>query len=65
MIIAFDDTGGLYPIIRSLKEMIVLPSVYPELFQHYQIKISREMCCPMVHRLTGKTLSVLTCPRRK
>ena len=39
--ITFDDIGGLDPIIRSLKEMIVLPLVYPELFQHYKIKPPR------------------------
>ncbi|CAF1252696.1 unnamed protein product [Adineta steineri] len=39
--ITFDDIGGLDPIIRSLKEMIVLPLVYPELFHHYKIKPPR------------------------
>ena len=39
--ITFDDIGGLDPIIRSLKGMIVLPLVYPELFQHYKIKPPR------------------------
>ena len=28
MIITFDDIGGLYPIVRSLKEIIVLALVY-------------------------------------
>ncbi|CAF0758690.1 unnamed protein product [Rotaria sordida] len=39
--ITFDDIGGLDPIICSLKEMIVLPLVYPELFHHYKIKPPR------------------------
>jgi len=39
--ITFDEIGGLDPIIRSLKEMIVLPLVYPELFHHYKIKPPR------------------------
>ncbi len=40
--ITFDDIGGLDSIIRSLKEMIVLPLVYPELFHHYKIKPPRK-----------------------
>ncbi|CAF4457951.1 unnamed protein product [Rotaria socialis] len=39
--ITFDDIGGLDSIICSLKEMIVLPLVYPEVFQHYKIKPPR------------------------
>ena len=41
--ITFDDIGGLDSIIRSLKEMIVLPLVYPELFHHYKIKPPRKI----------------------
>ncbi|CAF0916368.1 unnamed protein product, partial [Didymodactylos carnosus] len=39
--ITFDDIGGLDHVIRSLKEMIVLPLMYPELFQHYKIRPPR------------------------
>ena len=33
----FDDVGGLGPVIQSLKEMISLPLLYPELYERFAI----------------------------
>ena len=35
--ISFDDIGGLKQHIRSLKEMIIFPLLYPEVFQQFKI----------------------------
>ena len=33
----FDDVGGLGPVVQSLKEMISLPLLYPELYERFAI----------------------------
>ena len=39
--ITFDSVGGLSKHIRSLKEMIVFPLLYPEVFDRFKIQPPR------------------------
>ena len=39
--ITFDSIGGLKDHIRALKEMIIFPFLYPEVFEHFQINPPR------------------------
>lgn len=39
--ISFDKVGGLDGHIESLKEIIILPLLYPELFSRFGIKASK------------------------
>eukprot|EP00042_Codosiga_hollandica_P047112 m.506263 g.506263 ORF g.506263 m.506263 type:complete len:1270 (+) comp57372_c0_seq7:108-3917(+) len=52
---SFDDVGGLQQHVHSLKEMIVFPLVYPEVFQKFSIQPPRGV---LFHGPpgTGKTL---------
>ncbi|KAJ1901136.1 TAT-binding protein-like protein 7, AAA ATPase, partial [Kickxella alabastrina] len=53
--VSFNDVGGLDDYVRSLKEMVVLPLVYPEISQSFGIKPPRGV---LFHGPpgTGKTL---------
>ncbi|KAJ3072638.1 ATPase AAA domain-containing protein 2 [Podochytrium sp. JEL0797] len=53
--ITFDSIGGLESHIRSLKEMVVMPLLYPEIFSNFQITPPRGV---LFHGPpgTGKTL---------
>ena len=39
--VTFDSVGGLGKHIRSLKEMIVFPLLYPEVFERFKISPPR------------------------
>ncbi len=39
--VTFDSIGGLKQHIRALKEMIIFPLLYPEVFEHFQINPPR------------------------
>jgi ATP-dependent 26S proteasome regulatory subunit len=39
--VTFEDVGGLGSHIRVLKEMIVFPLLYKEVFDHFNISPSR------------------------
>lgn len=39
--VSFDNVGGLDKHIRSLKEMILFPLMYPEVFQRFKISPPR------------------------
>lgn len=39
--ISFDQVGGLDSYIKSLKEMVFLPLVYPELFERFHVQPPR------------------------
>ncbi|KAI8322917.1 AAA-domain-containing protein, partial [Martensiomyces pterosporus] len=53
--VSFDDVGGFDDYIRSLKEMVMLPLVYPEIYGNFGIKPPRGV---LFHGPpgTGKTL---------
>ena len=55
MSVTFDEVGGLDDHIASLKEMVTLPLLYPEIFQQFQITPPRGV---LFHGPpgTGKTL---------
>ncbi|GIY05342.1 ATPase family AAA domain-containing protein 2B [Caerostris extrusa] len=52
--VSFDHVGGLDKHIRSLKEMILFPLMYPEVFQRF--KISRPLSIVLWIARYGKTL---------
>lgn len=39
--VRFDSVGGLGNHIRSLKEMVVFPLLYPEIFEKFKIQPPR------------------------
>lgn len=39
--VKFDSVGGLSNHIQSLKEMVVFPLLYPEIFQRFKIQPPR------------------------
>lgn len=39
--VTFEQVGGLETYIRSLKEMILFPLLYPEVFQKFSIQAPR------------------------
>ncbi len=41
MQVKFDSVGGLSHHIQSLKEMVVFPLLYPEVFQKFKIQPPR------------------------
>ena len=55
MSVTFDEVGGLDDHIASLKEMVTLPLLYPEIFQQFKITPPRGV---LFHGPpgTGKTL---------
>lgn len=46
---SFEDIGGLDHHIRALKEMIVFPLLYPEIFQRFNVLVSTERFAPLQH----------------
>ncbi|KAK6091097.1 mitochondrial dynamin GTPase Msp1 [Batrachochytrium dendrobatidis] len=46
--VGFEDIGGLEPIIDSLKETVIYPLVYPELFESTSsLLVHQKECCYM------------------
>lgn len=49
----FDSVGGLTNHIQSLKEMVVFPLLYPEVFEKFKIQPPRWEQTVTVHVKTG------------
>lgn len=53
--VRFNSIGGLHDHVHCLKEMIVLPMLYPEVFRQYQIKLPRGV---LFHGPPGKFIFI-------
>ena len=54
--VMFDAVGGLNKQIRALKEMVLFPLMYPEVFEKFKISPPRGV---LFHGPPGKTVFVL------
>lgn len=56
--VRFNSIGGLHGHVQCLKEMIVLPMLYPEVFRQFQIKLPRGV---LFHGPPGKFTFKIKC----
>ena len=47
----WSSLGGLQPVIRQLKEMVILPLLYPDLYQQMGISAPRSGSAPVKNPL--------------
>ena len=62
--VRFDSVGGLSNHIQSLKEMVVFPLIYPEIFEKFKIQPPRwdELIWVWLHRCNGMYVFMCSSP---